>query len=683
MMVIPPYCFPGVIETERQEQKQKDLFTRLKELDKKRRELALEDRNQFAREKNSYLDGAYHRLEKSYRHTVGYDASFLPMEYLYVQRGQLYLTYREPDRPRVRVKLTLDAFEKYLKRYRVPFQKEAAVEFLEKTKNLLQERAWNDFERIVRKFVQDGKIQTADTALYLRGNVDSCDGHLIYFSLPRVEDGQVSTYAMWGDAFRQYWESSGFTKPEFRAVLTAIKAERRAKNQEIHKALQPLQSLDSFDLLYYNESMTCGVYFESERDKNTGEDKGKLKSRTHAVTYPHTQKRIPLLFRVSLEKQPESFLQSIYAFTGGERSAIDGIAKLLANISCPTPRKKQLSVVFTKANKVPLNEFMKKVLYPRIAGRDWGQVGDHSCLVSKILTVQGIKSMIALQVGGTFCMLSNGVPTPSQESNFKKLIQGGKISVKDDLVSSLSFHNQMHLLYITDDDKLANTLIQQYGANIVDLTPWEKTWTGNLDLSPAEVQWIRHSFILHGCACKHGVAGAEGSKKRPPKDPVKCVDQDIQDFLDHQCRYGKTMQCSHIELYEAYVEYCIRCKDEPPEIGRIQFGKEVRKYLPSSVVKKVARHGPGNKPITCYVGLGIRKKAYTPPETAPSQDEPTEDELTAFRSYLGEMEKLAEKVLPLPHDFNPRIIGPGFTPHEKHNLYEWYEWIGKLPPMVL
>ena len=64
------------------------------------------------------------------------------------------------------------------------------------------------------------------------------------------------------------------------------------------------------------------------------------------------------------------------------------------------------------------------------------------------------------------------------------------------------------------------------------------------------------------------------------------------------------------------------------------------------------------------MGLGIRKKAYIPPEKAPAQDEPSEDELTAFRSYLEEMEKLAEKVLPLPHDAKAQIIGRGFSRYE-------------------
>ena len=288
--------------------------------------------------------------------------------------------------------------------------------------------------------------------------------------------------------------------------------------------------------------------------------------------------------------------------------------------------------------------------------------------MSQLLKAKTIKSLITRQVEGCSCILCDGLPTPSRESNFKKLIQGGRVVVKDAYVTSLSFHNQMHLVYITDDQKLANTLVQQYGAELVDLSPWEKPWTEELQLSPSEIQWIQHSLILHGCACRHGLAGAKAPKKKARKAPVISVDQDIQDFLDHQCRYGKTLQCSHIELYEAYVEYCIRYKDEPPEIGRIQFGKEARKYLPPSVVKKVARHGPENKPITCYVGLGIRKKAYTPPETAPAQDEPTKDELTAFRSYLEEMEKLAEQVLPLPHDANPQIIGRGFSLYEGQSV---------------
>ena len=562
-------------------------------------------------------------------------------------RGRLYLTYRDPGRPRVRVELTLEGFEKYLKRHGVPFQKDAADAFLKGVRELLQDRNVTDFERVVRQLIQNGKFEAVNFALSMRVNTDYCDGHLISFN-----PTEVVCY----EKHKKHTRNMGFTMPEYRALLTALKMELKDRNRTIHITLPPLRSLDQFDLLYSNETMACGVLYDKKKDV--------LISQSYAVGYHHTQKMLSLRFRASLKNQPENFLRPLYAFSGGEPAAIDAIAKLLAAISAPTPRKKQLSVIVTKENKDMIWPFLTQSLGGMVGSAINSPKKGYTSSVSKYLQTLGIKAMISLQVSGAFCVLCAGLPTPSQESNFKKLIHGGRIVVKDNLVSSLSFHNQMHLVYITDDEKLAKTLVQQYGAELVDLRPWEKPWTEELQLSPSEIQWIQHSLILHGCACRHGLAGSKVPQKKASKPLVISANQDIENFLDHQCRYGKTLQCSHIELYEAYVEYCIRCKDEEPEIERIQFGKEVRKYLPSSVVKKVARHGPENKPITCYVGLGIRKKAYTPPETAPAQDEPAEDELTTFRSYLEEMEKLAEKVLPLPHDAKPQIIGRGFSRYE-------------------
>jgi len=656
MIVLPPYYFPAEHKDEPTQKGKEDLYTRFKNLEKKRREMARVDRYEFARNRTSDLHKSYNILAMEYGYQVRYPASFLPMENLSVHRGRLYLTYRDPGRPRVRVELTLEGFEKYLKRHGIPFQKDAADAFLKGVRELLQDRAMTDSERLIRQLIQNGRTMAADAALWLKFATNYYDGHLILTVAVQDFGGQLKSRCIVESLFHASRESIGFTVPEFRALLTALKSEGREHARMNYKALQPLRSLDAFDLLYYNEAMSCGVYFDKEKQE--------LRALSYAVTYPHTQKRVPLKFRVSLGNYPENFLHPLYVFTGGEPSAVDGIAKLLAAIAAPTPKKKQLSVVFTKANKVSLSRFLLQAVEHCVRKQTQDQKEEYRLPVSQVLKAERLKVLISDQVDGNFCILCDGLPTPSQESNYRKLIQGGRVVVKDAYVTSLSFHNQMHLVYITDDEKLANTLVQQYGAELVDLSPWEKPWTGDLALSRPEIQWIQHSLILHGCACRHGLAGAKPPKKKARKAPVISVDQDIQDFLDHQCRYGKTLQCSHIELYEAYVEYCIRCKDEPPEIERIQFGKEVRKVLPSSVVKKVARHGPENKPITCYVGLGIRKKAYTPPETAPAQDEPSEDELTAFRSYLEEMEKLAEKVLPLPHDAKPQIIGRGFSRYE-------------------
>ena len=495
----------------------------------------------------------------------------------------------------------------------------------------------------LRQLIQAGNQGAARFFYSLFSYMDFFDGHLIALAPPELSPPSPITDNMF-PFFHQYF---GLTKAQCRNLFSALKQEINVQ-QDAFRARHPLRSLRTADLVYHDDQAAYVV--------GRSKDSRSLSLIGAAnVGYFHTQKRLPLPVPVRLRNQPDRFLSSLFAFTGGREEAIDSLAQLAASIAAPTPRKRQLSVVFTRHNQSSIRSFLLQLflgrsIYTVSPGRT---EPTHS--ISNLLKKRNLKDLLFAQVRGSFLiLLTDQLPTPSQDANFRAMIQGGRIAVPDSLVSNLSFHNQMHLVYVTGSEKLANTLVQRYQAKLVDLSPWEQPWTGP-GLSDSEVDWLQRNLLPHGCLCKHHLKPKRAAKKADASPPA-FADQELLDFLAHQCRVSPELRCSREELYAAYAAFHTRLHRTALTETPICFGKRVRRQLPSGVEYKVARHGAEKKTLFCYVGLGIRSQPYTPPSSAPKKE--GTDTMADFRAYLEKMEPLADRLFPSFPEFNPRLVGP-------------------------
>lgn len=200
------------------------------------------------------------------------------------------------------------------------------------------------------------------------------------------------------------------------------------------------------------------------------------------------------------------------------------------------------------------------------------------------------------------------------------------MTVKDKLVPNQSFHSQLALVCVTGEESLAEALVGQYQATLVDLTPWEVPCSPDFTLSPAELAWIWGKLIPQGCLWNHQ------KLPKPVKAASKAVitDNELQTFLAQRCKAAPDLCCSRAELYEAYADFYQDLHGTALTETPTLFGKRMRKQLPEDVVYKVKRYGPDKGTQLCYVGLGL----LDAPAPATPAEPPTPQQEADFRSWL-------------------------------------------------
>ena len=581
---------------------------------------------------------AYPAVRSDVRVYVG----FFSLRELSLHRDKILVTRQRGGKGARNFFLTPESLKEDLIQRKIPYWEQAAEQYLAGLYRLMVAANQTPWIKQLRQLVQAGNQNAAQFFQSPQFQVDFFDGHLIALAPPEFSPPSPITDNMF-PFFHQYF---GLTKAQCRNLFSALKQEVNVQ-QDAFRARHPLRSLRTADLVYHDDQAAYVV--------GRSKDSRSLSLIGAAnVGYFHTQKMLPLPKPIRLRNQPDRFLSSLFAFTGGREEAIDSLAQLAASIAAPTPRKRQLSVVFTRHNQSSIRSFLLQLflgrsIYTVSPGRT---EPTHS--ISNLLKKRNLKDLLFAQVRGSFLiLLTDQLPTPSQDANFRAMIQGGRIAVPDSLVSNLSFHNQMHLVYVTGSEKLANTLVQRYQANLVDLSPWEQPWTGP-ELSRSEVIWLQRNLLPHGCLCKHHLKPKRAAKKADASPPA-FADQELLDFLAHQCRVSPALRCSREELYAAYAAFHTRLHGTALTETPICFGKRVRRQLPSGVEYKVSRHGAEKKTLFCYVGLGIRSQPYTPPSSAPKKE--GTDPMADFRAYLEKMEPLADRLFPSFPEFNPRLVG--------------------------
>ncbi|MGM9578435.1 MAG: hypothetical protein ACI3VS_03525 [Evtepia sp.] len=645
MLMIPPYTFPDPnpgpdpqsltypdrIHRMKKHQEQEDLWERGR--------LHYE-----AGQTDIYRE--FMALSDWYASMTGYRGELFSLRELSLHRGKILVTCQRAGKAPRKFFLTPETLKEDLIQRKIPYWEQAAEQYLAGLHRLMVAANQTPWIKQLRQLVQTGNQNAAQFFQSPQFQVDFFDGHLIALAPPELSSPNPITDNMF-PFFHQYF---GLTKAQCRNLFSALKQEinvRRSADLACHPC-QPLRSLRTADLVYSDEQ---GAYVVG-RSKDS---RSLSLIGAASVGYSHTQKMLPLPAPVRLRNQPDSFLSSLFAFTGGREEGIDSLAELAASIAAPTPGRHQLSVVFTRHNQSSIRSFLFQLFLWRTIYKVSPERTDPTHSISNLLKKRNLKDLLFAQVRGSFLLLlTDNLPTPSQDADFRAMIQGGRIAVPDSLVSNLSFHNQMHLVYVTGSEKLANTLVQRYQAKLVDLSPWEQPWTGP-ELSRIEVTWLQRNLLPHGCLCKRHLKPKRAAKKADAFPPA-FADQELLDFLAHQCRVSPELRCSREELYAAYAAFHTRLHGTALTETPICFGKRVRRQLPSGVEYKVARHGAEKKTLFCYVGLGIRSQPYTPPSSAPKKE--GTDTLADFRAYLEKMEPMADRLFPSLPDFNPRLVGP-------------------------
>ncbi len=668
-MIIPPYTFPAPMA--------QDMFHRVERvLAREAKQRAAARRTRHAQTLNN-IEDRFYALQEKLRDDCWVDGILFSFSDVTIGRSGIIVSYQSESGTRRKLSLTPQNLGKMLYEKselppRPPYENSSLIKnFISNLQTLLCQEDLSLWEKLLRHFRQEQmeNDSTVEMMEYLLETSEYFDGHLIILP-PHHETGIQSIYPV-QPCWAKYIQPDEFSPPsmltlaETRALFAALKNEAMDLQKErlsfsfFATTEAELTSLDEFDLLFCTTTTACAVRYDREGNQ--------FVSRHADVSYLHTQKYLPLVSSPLLANEPPHFLQSLFFFTGGNETAIDEFSRLLANIAAPTPRKKQLSVIYTKHNCEAIRSFLyqafnRKVLYPPDSTTSGTR---HTPFLSVILQKKNLIGLLEAQVQGILLLLvDDALPSPSRESIFRDLIRGKKITVPDEYDSTLSFHNHMHIVYVTDNEALSKTLVGKYHANLVDLSPYEQPWTGKDSLTPKEILWVQHNLFLHGCLRNHRPNPKKKPRKKATAPASNYVDQDIQDFLANQCRINSTLRCPRNELYDAYVSYCLRLYDDPPQESSIRFIKRVRSQLPKSVEYKVARCGPEKAPAACFVGLGIRKTPYTP--TSPPKRPPDEMSLHAFRTYLKEMESFADQLLRTPPLMQVHINRPDLNPSSHH-----------------
>ena len=203
------------------------------------------------------------------------------------------------------------------------------------------------------------------------------------------------------------------------------------------------------------------------------------------------------------------------------------------------------------------------------------------------------------------------------------------MSVKDKLVPNQSFHNQLALVCVTGDEKLAEALVGRFQGILTDLTPWELPCDPSFTLSPQELTWLRRTLLPQGALWNH--QKAPKTVKIAPKAVI--TDNELQTFLAQRCQVGDQLCCSRAELYEAYTAFYRDLHGADLTETPTLFGKRMRKQLPETVEYKVKRYGPTKGTQLCYVGLGL----LDAPAPVSKPEPPTPQEAQDFRDWLNHL----------------------------------------------
>ena len=527
----------------------------------------------------------YRSITEQYCQATGAQAIPFPLSAYALHKGQILLTYRDRTGARKQAFLTSKSLLKIFGHFGIPYERGAAHAFLTALKNLLDGWGMTPWEQTLRAIPQ-----AADLFRDLLPKTQVLDGHLVLTDGPEpVTDTQAARLT----------DGLELTPAQCRTLFQAL----RQEVSTLEKLAEPAPAslpLKGFDLLYGDGETIEALAYDKEAKA--------LTRRTAAGIYPHSQKVLPL-------DQGETAIPApLSPLTGMTQEGVQTLAKVLAGMAHPA--QGGLFVLYTKKNETALKNLIAQ-LFPCLPPAS----------ATKLLQNEGRKALLAAQVQGMCAvLLEPALPTPRQQEAFLDLIQGKRLSVKDKLVPNQSFHNQLALVCVTGDEKLAEALVGQFQGTLADLTPWELPCAPDFTLAQSELTWLRRALLPQGALWNH--QKAPKTPKLAPKAVI--TDNELQTFLAQRCRVEESLCCSRAELYEAYAAFYRDLHGADLTETPTLFGKRMRKQLPEAVEYKVKRYGPTKGTQLCYVGLGLLEA----PAPVQAPEPPTPQQETAFRDWL-------------------------------------------------
>lgn len=300
-----------------------------------------------------YMQAQYKAIEEDYCSAAGYPGKIFPLSALSLHLNEIYVTYQKSGKPPTNVPLTLESLKNSLTQRGIPYHEQAAKQYLDNLYGFMRSYNLTPLVKQILQLAQTGNDLAFEYVLSILPYTYFFDGHghLILLASPESSLPIPITDALFPTLRQRY----SLTKAQLRNLFTAFKQEIEAHQAAIatyHN--NSLPALNTADVVYYNnqEAYIIGC--------NKTSHLLSLVDKTRA-TYPYIQKALPISIPVCLRNQSNEFLASLFAFTGGNEASIDSLAKLTASIAAPTPREQQLSVLFTRYNQSPIQEFLLRL----------------------------------------------------------------------------------------------------------------------------------------------------------------------------------------------------------------------------------------------------------------------------------------------------------------------------------
>ena len=533
----------------------------------------------------------------------------LGLNNLALSRRQLRLYYRTAGgRPQVTA-LTPGNAKDLFSRLNIPYSPELTPDLLRDLTDTLSQMEYGIWERTLQQVLQTAP-EAAEPFRALRTTSFWFDGHLIW-------SAGVSGAAIMTCLTRHCYPDLRSTLRQENGTLYRFCFQSLAKDRR-------QQARDSLvlptDPLFPNKELTeithghllflrgqTGYLVWFDRDK-----KALTCQRAPDIQYPHTQKYLPMPPAFLPEGGLYTVSRTLYLLTGGVPEAVDETAAFLSRLAAAGPGKRQLSVILTNQNTQALRQFLTKLFDGKVLAPELEGQGLSSLLKGRSSTAprssgiigpkDGRARLLQAQISGAYLLFPDQrLPSPGKEGLFRDLIEGRRLTVPDTLLPGQSFHNQMHLVYLTGDQGFADRLVQRFNAYRLDLRPHELPCPPEgFSANRGELQWLRGILLPWGLTLQ---------RKRVFRSSGKAGDP-LEAFLSLQCRVSPELRTGRQEVYEAYQAfYRTRCGRDCPETA-VRFGKRLRAAMAKeksfrSVTYKVARYGDDQLGL-CYVGLGLR-----------------------------------------------------------------------------
>ena len=228
---------------------------------------------------------------------------------------------------------------------------------------------------------------------------------------------------------------------------------------------------------------------------------------------------------------------------------------------------------------------------------------------------KNIKNLINLKLNRTFLNVSvdDNLPEIERIGTLKKIINSRPVSAKDGFLGKKTFINNMHLVYITNNEMNVIKLSNNYNINLVKLNTTSndlESLVSAFEMNHDEVEWVQTKFAIHGLK-----RIAERKFKINSNPPQNNISDGFTDFINLCCEISSTEECYAEEIYESYVQfynkfYGGRALSRKHFVSLLKFSGKYKYYRPhhSSKDNRYAFLGIAINPIKFNTAINQKRE---------------------------------------------------------------------------